>query len=288
MILISYLKDEHDQLAMLENDLLYDTDLLHTELPSSMGMFLNFWDDNYSLALKIQKARNDKLTAKGKGFSPEDVQLLAPLPFAASCRNYIYNDGQLTSRFLNHHSIQGAGSIMCMPDHLNQLNCSPHIAIVISKLGRNIPAEEADDYIGGLMIMNVFSSAQTEDVAIATGPYFITTDELTEFEVSAKENHVGKSWNLKMQFSLNDELISEGNIYDMQYTFAEMIEHASYGATLHAGDIISYSLTSNQLQALKENDVIEMEIEYLGALKNMIEKEDSDFTIINKTSENTI
>ena len=38
MKLISYLKDEHDQLAMLENNLLYDADLLHVELPSSMSM----------------------------------------------------------------------------------------------------------------------------------------------------------------------------------------------------------------------------------------------------------
>ncbi len=285
MVLVSYLKDEHDQLAMLENNLLYDTDLLHIELPSSMGMFLNFWDDNYSLALKIQKAINDKLTAKGKGFPVEDAQLLAPVPLAASCRSFIYkiNDDKPADAFLNHHAMQGAGSIVCMPDHFNQLNCTPHIAIVISKLGRNIPAEEADEYIGGIMIMNVFNSVLAKDVAISTGPYFVTLDELTDFETPAKKNHIGKTWNLKMQCSINDELISDGNIHDMQFTFAELIERAAYGSTLFPGDIISYNLNSH-LQVLKEGDVIETEIEYLGALTNTIEKEDSTFSIISKIS----
>ena len=284
MVLVSYLKDEHDQLAMLENDLLYDTDLLHLELPSSMSMFLNFWDDNYSLALKIQKAINNKLTGKGKGFAVEDAQLLAPIPFAASCRSFVNTttDNHPASCFLNHHSIQGAGSIMCMPDNFYQLNCTPHVAIVISKLGRNITAEEADEYIGGLMIMNVFKSDLSKDVAIATGPYFVTMDELAEFEMP-KENHTGKTWNLKMQCSINNEPISEGNVNDMPFTFAELIERASYGATLHAGDIISYGLNKTSNQVLKEGDVIETEIEFLGALTNTIEKEDSDFSIIDKT-----
>ena len=56
MKLVSYLKEEDDQLAILENNLLYDTDLLHTELPSSMTMFLTYWEDNYALALKLHQA----------------------------------------------------------------------------------------------------------------------------------------------------------------------------------------------------------------------------------------
>ncbi len=286
MTLVSYLKDEHDQLAMFENNLLYDTDLLHMELPSSMSMFLNFWDDNYALGLKIQRALLDKLTGKEKGFPVEDAQLLAPVPFAASCRIFLYKttNDKPDFYFTNHHSIQGTGSIMCMPDHFKQLNCTPHVAVVISKLGRNIMAEEADEYIGGLMIMNVFSAHSFKDIAISTGPYFVTMDELEEFEI-AKENHVGKTWNLKLQCAINNELLYEGNVNDMPFTFAELIERASYGATLYPGDIISCSINfNNETQALKDGDIVETEIEFLGALSNTIEKEESDFSIINKNS----
>jgi fumarylacetoacetate (FAA) hydrolase len=187
------------------------------------------------------------------------------------------------------------------------------VAIVISKLGRNIPAEEADEYIGGLMIMNDLSArtlqseemllnlgpAKGKDFATATGPYLVTLDELEEFEVPAKENHVGKTWNLNMKCSINGVQVSEGNLSDMDWTFAELIERASYGATLYPGDVIGSGTVGTGCflelngtgklndenyteQWLKEGDVIEMDVDALGILTNTIAKEESDFSILNK------
>ena len=50
MKLVSYLKDEQDQLAVLVDDLLYDTEFLHPDLPNSMSMFLNYWEDALPVA----------------------------------------------------------------------------------------------------------------------------------------------------------------------------------------------------------------------------------------------
>lgn len=332
MKLVSYLKDEHDQLAMLQNGLLYDTDLLHMEMPSSMNMFLNFWDDNYALALNLQRAIKDNIIGKEKGFPFEKAALLAPVPFPSSCRDgYAFRQHVAAARrnrkvpmipefdqypvfyFTNHHSIQGPGEIMCMPDHFHKLDFELEVAIVISKLGRNIPAEEADEYIGGLMIMNDISArtlqseemllnlgpAKGKDFATAIGPSLVTLDELEEFEVPAKENHIGKSWNLKMKCSINGVQVSEGNLSAMDWTFAELIERASYGATLHPGDIIGSGTVGTGCflelngtgklnnenyteQWLQEGDIIEMEVDELGILTNTIVKEESDFSILNK------
>ncbi len=332
MKLVSYLKDEHDQLAMLQNGLLYDTDLLHMEMPSSMNMFLNFWDDNYALALNLQRAIKDNIIGKEKGFPVEKAALLAPVPFPSSCRDgYAFRQHVAAARrnrkvpmipefdqypvfyFTNHHSIQGPGEIMCMPDHFHKLDFELEVAIVISKLGRNIPAEEADEYIAGLMIMNDVSAralqseemllnlgpAKGKDFATAIGPSLVTLDELEEFEVPAKENHIGKSWNLKMKCSINGVQVSEGNLSDMDWTFAELIERASYGATLHPGDIIGSGTVGTGCflelngtgklnnenyteQWLQEGDIIEMEVDELGILTNTIIKEESDFSILNK------
>src|SRR6478736_5001007 len=271
MKLVSYLKEERDQLAILENNLLYDTDLLHTELPSSMTMFLNYWEDNYALALKLQQAIADNRISKAKGIPVEEASLLAPVPFPASCRDgYAFRQHVAAARknrkvpmlaefdqypvfyFTNTHSIQGPGPVMCMPDHLDKLDFELEVAVVISKLGRNIPAEEADEYIGGLMIMNDFSArtlqkeemllnlgpAKGKDFATAIGPALVTLDELEDFEVPAKEGHSGKSWNLKMTCTINGVQVSEGNLSDMDWTFAELIERASYGVELHPGDVI--------------------------------------------------
>ena len=102
-----------------------------------------------------------------------------------------------------------------------------------------------------------------------------------------------------MTCSVNDIPVSEGNLSDMDWTFAEIIERCSYGVTLHTGDIIGSGAVgtgcflelnaSDKLnnpdyeeQWLKEGDVIEMEIESLGILKNTIVREENDFSIIKK------
>ena len=55
--------------------------------------------------------------------------------------------------FTNHNAIQGPGDVYVMPDHLDKLDFELEFAIVINRAGRNIPASDADQYIGGLMIM---------------------------------------------------------------------------------------------------------------------------------------
>jgi hypothetical protein len=52
---------------LLENNLLYNTDMLHPELPASMSMFLNYWEDNYNLAMNLQQAIIDRRIAAKKG-----------------------------------------------------------------------------------------------------------------------------------------------------------------------------------------------------------------------------
>ena len=50
MKLVSYLKEEHDQLAVMVNNHLFDMDLLHPDMPGTMSMFLNYWDEVYPIA----------------------------------------------------------------------------------------------------------------------------------------------------------------------------------------------------------------------------------------------
>jgi fumarylacetoacetate (FAA) hydrolase len=215
--------------------------------------------------------------------------------------------------FTNHHSIQGPGEIKCMPDHFEKLDFELEVAILICKHGRNIKAEEADEYIGGLMIMNDLSArklqmeemllnlgpAKGKDFSTVLGPWLVTLDELEELVVPAKENHVGKNWNLKMKCSVNGIQVSEGNLADMDWTFAEIIERASYGVNLYPGDVIGSGTVGTGCflelngtgklnnpdyteQWLQPNDVVEMEIDRLGTLTNTIIAEETDWSILNK------
>jgi len=51
MKLVSYLEEDRDRLGVLINDMVYDMEVLHPDLPNSMSMFLNFWEDAYPMAL---------------------------------------------------------------------------------------------------------------------------------------------------------------------------------------------------------------------------------------------
>jgi fumarylacetoacetate (FAA) hydrolase len=329
MKLVSYLKEDHAQLAFLMDGILYDADRLHPDLPLSMTMFLNYWEDIFPLAHSINCA-----LAEGKkkftGINIEDVQILAPVPNPTSCRDgYAFRQHVATARrnrkmdmipefdqfpvfyFTNHNSIQGPGEIVCMADHLNKLDFELEVAIVICKPGKNIKAEEADEYIAGYMIMNDVSArglqmeemklnlgpAKGKDFSTVIGPMLVTPDELEELKIPAKENHTGNAYNLAMKCWVNGVKVSEGNLADMDWTFAEIIERCSYGVQLYPGDIIGSGTVGTgcflelngtgklndaeyKEQWLQEGDEVEMEIENLGRLKNTIVKDESDFSIL--------
>ena len=101
-----------------------------------------------------------------------------------------------------------------------------------------------------------------------------------------------------MKCWVNDVLVSEGNLADMDWTFAEIIERASYGVQLFPGDIIGSGTVGTgcflelngtgklndpeyKEQWLQEGDVVKMEIDNLGTLSNTIAKAESDFSILN-------
>ena len=332
MKLVSYIKEGHDQLAVMVENFLYDMEMLHPDLPNSMGLFLNYWDDFFPFAQEGVRMIEEGRIAENKGISISSVQLLAPVPYPTSCRDgYAFRQHVAAARrnrkvemilefdqfpifyFTNHHSVSGPGEVVCMPDHFEKLDFELEAAIVICKGGRNIKAEEADDYIGGLMIMNDLSArrlqmeemilnlgpAKGKDFATTIGPWLVTLDDLEEFEIAPKPNHVGKAWDLNMICKVNDVQISAGNLGDMDWTFAEIIERASYGVDLYPGDVIGSGTVGTGCflelngtgkfndpnyaeQWLKDGDVVEMEIDGLGILINTIAMEETDWSILRR------
>jgi fumarylacetoacetate (FAA) hydrolase len=332
MKFVSYLKEGRDQLAAYVDGYLYDMENLHPDLPGNMSMFLQYWEDSLPAAQSGVILIQEGKISKSKGIPYDSVSPLAPVPFPTSCRDgYAFRQHVAAARrnrkvdmipefdqypifyFTNHHGIQGPGDVRCMPDHFERLDFELEAAILVCKHGRNIRAEDADQYIGGIMIMNDLSArrlqmeemllnlgpAKGKDFSTVIGPWLVTLDDLEPYEIPAKENHVGKNWNLRMQCRVNGQQVSDGNLGDMEWTFAELIERASYGADLFPGDVIGSGTVGTGCflelngtgklndpnyaeQWLKEGDIVEMEIDGLGTLSNTMVTEDDDFSILNR------
>ena len=332
MKLVSFLYQKQEGFGFFLNSRVFSLFDLDERLPRVIDPFLLQWDSLMPLAREAEKKVLSGFHSQNSGMPIEEIQLLAPVPRPGSCRDgYAFRQHVETARrnrrlpmipefdrfpvfyFTNHRSVRGPGEVPCMPDHFQQLDFELEAAIVISKRGRNIRAKEADEYIGGLTIMNDLSArtlqmeemklnlgpAKGKDFATCIGPWLVTPDELETSETICAEGHTGNTWNLEMVCRLNGRECSRGNLADMQWTFAEIIERASYGANLYPGDIIGSGTVGTgcllELNGtatmsdptyiplwLKAGDVVEMEIRRLGTLSNTIIREADDFSLLAK------
>jgi fumarylacetoacetate (FAA) hydrolase len=330
MRLISFIKNGNECAGLISGDKIYDIYMLHTGMPGSMQELLAHWDENYPGLLRLLKEIEHSPQIKKRGLALKEIEIIAPVPHPQSLRDgYAFRQHVETARknrglemtpvfdafpvfyFGNHHTVFGPGPVYCMPDHFKKLDFELEAAIVICRKGKNIPVEKADDYIAGLMILNDFSArtlqmeemllnlgpAKGKDFATTTGPWLVTLEELKSKEVTRKRNHNGKTWNLKMTASVNGNQVSSGNLADMEWTFAELINRASYGVELFPGDIIGSGtvgtgcflelngtgkLTNPEYpeQWLQPGDEIELNIDNLGMLRNTIVKESTDYSIL--------
>jgi fumarylacetoacetate (FAA) hydrolase len=338
MKLISYERNYEERAGIFYENNIYDIQdnafSIKEDCPSTIGLILK-GEDALMAVVKDVFEEVKKGNAKPE-IDEETIKLLAPVPRPVSCRDgYAFRQHVATARsnrgldmipefdkfpvfyFTNHNAIFGPGEVIVEEDHLNKLDFELEAAIVIGRRGKNIPAHEADEYIAGYMIMNDLSArylqmeemklnlgpAKGKDFATVIGPYLVTPDELEQYKSASSH---GNKYNLKMSAYHNGIQVSEGNMNDMNWTFAEINERASYGVELLPGDVIGSGTVGTgcylelngtwALQAkdkgdeftpvwLKEGDTIELEIEGLGKLSNKITKAEKEYSIFTKEAE---
>ncbi|MCL6494790.1 MAG: fumarylacetoacetate hydrolase family protein [Ignavibacterium sp.] len=335
MKLITYQKGKEQRAGILHNNLIYDLQnsakQLKIKLPSTMKEFLEGEKPFMRMAQKVYK--EIKTGNIKSGFKSGNTKLLSPVPQPTSMRDgYAFRQHVETARrnrgvpmipefdqfpvfyFTNHNAVFGEGIIEVEDDHLQQLDFELECAIVIGKKGKNIPAEKADEYIAGFTIMNDWSArvlqmeemklnlgpAKGKDFATSLGPWLVTVDELEPYKITTP---YGNKYDLRMIARHNGKQVSDGNLKDMNWTFAELIERASYGVTLYPGDVIGSGtvgtgcyLELNGTWALEakakgepftpiwinDGDEFELEIQGLGVLKNKIKKSKRSWSILSK------
>lgn len=335
MKLVTYKNQNTSRLGILIDEIIYDMvqaahEINFEKMPDNMRQFLAGGETLMTVAKNIDSKIKSGVLKPSFNYKLLNTILDAPVPEPTSCRDgYAFRQHVAAARrnrkvdmiaefdqypifyFTNHNAIQGPGEIWCMPDHFQKLDFELEAAVVIGKKGMNIKANEADEYIAGYMIMNDMSArtlqmeemllnlgpAKGKDFSTVIGPYMITPDELEPYKIPAKANHVGNNYNLDMKCWVNGKLVSQGNVGDMDWTFAEIIERCAYGVTILPGDVIGSGTVGTgcflelngtgllndatyKPQWLQDGDVVEMEITALGHLINTIRKIDTDFSIL--------
>jgi fumarylacetoacetate (FAA) hydrolase len=242
----------------------------------------------------------------------EDVKLRAPLPEPPSMRDgYAFRQHVETARrnrglemipefdqfpvfyFTNHHGVVGPGDVLVRPLHLDRLDYELEAAVVVGRGGKNLTVSEADEAIFGLTIMNDWSArvlqmeemklnlgpAKGKDFATSLGPWLVTLDELASHTTKTER---GRVFDLGMRASVNGQLLSQGNLKDMTWTFAQLLERASYGVQLVPGDVVGsgtcgtgclLELNGSKITKdlwLKAGDVVILEVDRLGTLENRV------------------
>jgi fumarylacetoacetate (FAA) hydrolase len=218
----------------------------------------------------------------------DEVRLLAPVQRPPSVRDFyafeqhVKNARAVTVRgevplewyeipafyFSNPAAIYGPDDVILHPEETEKLDYELELAAVIG----------ADGEIGGFTVMNDWSArdlqraemkvglgpAKGKDFATSLGPVVVTPDE---FDGSSGT----------MIARVNGEERSRGELGDMHHSWEAIVEQAARNTELHAGDVLGSGtvgtgciLELGDGRWLQPGDVVELEVEGIGTLRNTI------------------
>jgi len=176
------------------------------------------------------------------------------------------------------NSLAAHGEIIPIPPVTAQADYEVELAVIIGKTASDVPVESALEYVFGYCTANDFSARDLQtrtsqwllgksmDKFQPMGPYLVTRDEIANPDALWL-----KTW-------VNGELRQDSNTSDMVFDVATLVSYASRHMTLQPGDVIStgtpagviLGLVKNGVPWLKAGDVVEVEVEGLGKLRNVM------------------
>lgn len=163
---------------------------------------------------------------------------------------------------------------------VENVDAEAELAVVIGREGTAIPAAQALDHVAGYMVMNDVSAraiqreekqwfrAKSFDTFAPCGPWMVTPDE------------VGDPQRLAIGQRLNDRVMQASSTAEMLFGVAAIIEFVSAAMTLSPGDVLSTGTPAgvgvfrDPPVFLADGDVVTIEIERIGFIRNRIRKAD--------------
>lgn len=246
----------------------------------------------------LQRLHGDHPDARGLDDEPlfihfDDAHLFAPLAPAkviAAGRNYGAHKAEMSDTKLPYllpstwlkgaHAVIGPHDPIVRPGATHRLDYETELAAVIGRRCKNVPRERAMEVIAGYTVANDVTArdvgrmeraegnrllAKSFDGFCPLGPCVVTADEI------ADPNH------LNLMTRVNGDIRQDANTGDMIWKLPDIVAYVSQ-IELLPGDVITTGSPEGVAQGgggqpdkfLKPGDVLESEIEGIGALRNPI------------------
>jgi 2-keto-4-pentenoate hydratase/2-oxohepta-3-ene-1,7-dioic acid hydratase in catechol pathway len=178
-------------------------------------------------------------------------------------------------------AIIGPGAPIILPRASQKVDYEAELVAVIGRRGKNISAANAAAHIAGYMNGNDVSArdwqlekpgkqwllGKTPDTFAPTGPYVVTADEIPD------------AGRLAIRLRLSGQTMQDSSTTELIFSVSQLIEHISKVVTLDPGDVIftgtppGVGMARKPPVFLKAGDVVEVEIEGLGTLRNPVKAE---------------
>jgi 2-keto-4-pentenoate hydratase/2-oxohepta-3-ene-1,7-dioic acid hydratase in catechol pathway len=276
-------------------------------LPADMTVFLGSGrlglgaaERAIETAAKIDDARGARTRYRIPAAAKDDeIRLLAPVARPRALRDFLTFEGHMKQAFKalgrtdpisplwyqvpayykgNPDTVVGPEARVQVPPYCEQFDFELELAMVVGRRGKNIARADAARYIAGYTIWNDFSArdqqvkegplgmgpgkAKDFDAGNAIGPYLVTADEIDPD-------------GLRMIARVNGETWTDSSSAGRQFSFPDLIAHISQAETIHPGEVWGSGTVTGGSglelgRWLKPGDVIELEIEGIGILRNHI------------------
>jgi 2-keto-4-pentenoate hydratase/2-oxohepta-3-ene-1,7-dioic acid hydratase in catechol pathway len=231
----------------------------------------------------------------------DDIKLLAPVPRPVSIRDCsAFPQHSMNMRASKHvppelpdiwyeipvhyrtssTDVIGPDDPILWPNYTERLDYEIEVAVCIGRQGVNIAEEKAEEYIFGYTIFNDISARdiQQKEMLMMLGPGKGKSFEnsnimgpclVTPDEIDAE--------NMRMTARINGEIWSDGNMKDMYFKFPQLIAFLSKDDPIYPGEFIGsgtvgFGSGMENNKWLKPEDVVELEVEGIGILKNKVER----------------
>jgi 2-keto-4-pentenoate hydratase/2-oxohepta-3-ene-1,7-dioic acid hydratase in catechol pathway len=283
MKLLSFSEGNRESWGAVSGDAVVDLALALAQYPT-LADFLGSAD---------YERRDAIVAAQKPGPKLKDIRFLPVIPrpekIVCAVRNYLDHHNEAVAFGMKREITEyppiflrvwrsqvGHNAPVIRPKVSDNLDWEGELAVVIGKGGRHITQADAWSHVAGYAIYNDVSVRDWQRHAqqIASGKNFVGTGPFGPWLVTPDE--IGDPTKLKLETRVNGNVVQSSDTSMLIFSIPRLIEYASTIFDLVPGDVIAtgtpagVGFTRKPPVFLKPGDVVEVEIENIGILRNPV------------------